>query len=100
MGEPGGEREKAAACGAVWVMEKFLWGPCRKISGYTPAANGFSEGRLLQQPAVGRPGRGGARGPAPRCSLVAAPQRLPRPRHSSPSAPACASQLARSSLCA
>ena len=55
-GEPGGEREKAAALGAAWVMEKFLWGPRRKISGYTPAAHTASP---REPPAAARRGAAG-----------------------------------------
>ena len=36
--KPGEEREKAAAAvGAAWVMETFLWGPRTELSGYPQA---------------------------------------------------------------
>lgn len=72
-GKPGGPRGKAAACGAAWVMGKFLWGAVLKnIRLHTGGASGTSV-------AARRPGREGAGIGAPRCARVLRPSGCPGP---------------------
>lgn len=92
-GEPGPGREKAAALGAVWVMETFLWGPGRKISGCRAAAHAAPP----RGASCRRPPRAGLAEGCPRCvrpspcALVPAPQPVrPSESRSDPRAPACA----------